>query len=210
MNSRHRSWLCQLAVVSWALVSVAFLCSGEATAQLAQAIPTKELVEPWNRAADVIRSLRPSFDTLDEREKLQLDREMSELDKTLAELESQEQTVAIKIVSYPEFAYVVSESSDLMAEQLTRVENRFAGMLDALSVSGRADVSAMRASLKSLREGLSNNKGLERDVLQALGSGSKNQIQSLAASWWEGSESVGRLREALATAKRELAISAAR
>jgi hypothetical protein len=192
------------------MVSAAFLCSGEATAQLAQAIPTKELVEPWNRAADVIRSLRPSFDTLDEREKRQLDRELSELDKNLAELESQEQTVAIKIVSYPEFAYVVSESSDLLAEQLTRVENGFAGMLDALSVSGRADVSAMRASLNSLRQSLSNDKRLERDVLQALGSGSKNQIQSLAASWWEGSESVGRLREALANAKRELAVSAAR
>ena len=192
------------------MVSVAFLCSGEATAQLAQAIPTKDLVEPWNRAADVIRSLRPWFDTLDEREKRQLDRELSELDKNLAELESQEQTVAIKIVSYPEFAYVVSESSDLMAEQLARIENGFAGMLDVLSVSARPDASAMGASLKVLRECLSKNKGLERDVLQALGSGSKSQIQSLAASWWEGSESVGRLREALATAKRELAVSAAR
>jgi hypothetical protein len=205
MDSQHRSGLFQLAVVGCAMVSVAFLCSGEASAQLTQAIPTKDLVEPWNRAADVIRSLRPSFGTLDEREKRQLDRELSELDKNLAELESQEQTVAIKIVSYPEFAYVVSESSDLMAEQLTRVENGFAGMLEALPVSGRPDASAMGASLKSLRDCLSKNKCLERDVLQALGSGSKNQIQSLAASWWEGSESVGRLREVVATARRELA-----
>ena len=83
-------------------------------------------------------------------------------------------------------------------------------MFDALSVSGRTDVLALKESLASLRGGLSSKNGLERDVLQALGSGSRNQIQSLAASWWDGSESVGRLREAVASARRELAIAAER
>jgi hypothetical protein len=157
-----------------------------------------------------MRSLTHSFVSVDEQEKRRLDRELSALDGELSELESEEQTVAIKIVSRPEFAYVVSENSDRMVKQLAAIEKRFDGMFDALSVSGRTDVLALKESLASLRGGLSSKNGLERDVLQALGSGSRNQIQSLAASWWDGSESVGRLREAVASARRELAIAAER
>ena len=208
MSPRRRTWLPRLGAVRWVVGSVALLCAAEATAQLAQAIGTNDLVEPWNRATVVIRSLTHSFALADEPEKRRLDGELSALDGELSELESEEQTVAIKIVSRPEFAYVVSENSDRMAKQLAGIEKRFDRMLDALSVSGRTDVLALKESLASLRRGLSSQNGLERDVLQALGSGSRNQIQSLAASWWDGSESVGRLREALAVARRELSIAA--
>ena len=210
ISPRRRTWLPRLAAVGWVVGSVALLCAAEATAQLTQAIGTKDLVEPWNRATEVMRSLTHSFTLVDERERRRLARELSALDGELSELESEEQTVAIKIVSRPEFAYVVSENSDRMAKQLAGIEKRFDGMFDALSVSGRTDVLALKDSLASLRGGLSSKNGLERDVLQALGSGSRNQIQSLAASWWDGSESVGRLREAVASARRELAIAAER
>ena len=209
-NAGQRTWPLRLAAVGWVAASVTLLCTAEATAQLAQAIGTKDLVEPWNRATEIMRSLTHSFASVDEQEKRRLDRELSALDGELSELESEEQTVALKIVSRPEFAYVVSENSDRMAKQLAGIEKGFDGVFDALSVSGRADVLALKESLASLRGGLSSKNGLERDVLQALGSGSRNQIQSLAASWWDGSESLGRLREAVAVARRELAIAAER
>jgi polyhydroxyalkanoate synthesis regulator phasin len=97
-----------------------------------------------------------------------LDRELSALDGELSELESEEQTVAIKIVSRPEFAYVVSENSDRLAKQLAGIEKRFDEMFDALSVSRRTDVLALKESLTALRTGLSAKNGLEHDVLQAL------------------------------------------
>jgi polyhydroxyalkanoate synthesis regulator phasin len=207
-NPGQRTWPLRLAAVGWVAASVALLCTAEATAQLAQAIGTKDLVEPWNRAAEIMRSLTHSFASVDEQEKRRLDRELSALDVELSELESEEQTVAIKIVSRPEFAYVVSENSDRLAKQLAGIEKRFDGMFDALSVSRRTDVLALKESLAALRTGLSTKNGLEHDVLQALGAGSRNQIQSLAASWWDGSESVGRLREGVAVARRELTIAA--
>jgi hypothetical protein len=206
-NPRHRSWLPRLTA-GCVVASVALLCTTQATAQLAQTIGTKDLVEPWNRGTEVMRSLTRSFVSVDEQEKRRLDRELGALDAELSELESEEQTVAIKIASYPEFAYIVSEHSDRMAGQLAAIEKRFDGMFVALSVSGRTDVLALKDSLASLRGGLSSKNGLERDVLQALGSGSRNQIQSLAASWWDGSESVGRLRGEVSSARRELAIAA--
>jgi hypothetical protein len=206
-NPRHRSWLPRLAA-GCVVASVALLCTTQATAQLAQTIGTKDLVEPWNRGIEVMRSLTPSFASVGEPEKRRLDRELRGLDGELSELESEEETVAIKVVSYPEFAYIVSEYADRLAKQVAAIEKRFEGMFDAFSVSERTDVLALKESLAALRGGLSSKNGLERDVLQALGSGSKNQIQSLAASWWEGSESVGRLRGEVASARRELAIAA--
>ena len=118
INPRQRTWLPRLAAFGWVVGSVALLCTTEATAQLTQAIGTKDLVEPWNRATEIMRSLTHSFASVDEQEKRRLDRELSALDGELSELESEEQTVAIKIVSHPEFAYVVSENSDRMAKQL--------------------------------------------------------------------------------------------
>ncbi|HMK20757.1 MAG TPA: hypothetical protein VK466_00395, partial [Terriglobales bacterium] len=56
----------------------------------------------------------------------------------------------------------------------------------------------------ALRRSLSEKNGLERDVLRALGSGGRNEIQGLAAQWWDGSESVGRLRETVAVLRRAL------
>ena len=207
-DPRQRTWFPRFSVFGCVVGSVCLLCAAEATAQLTQAIGTKDLLEPWKRATEIMRSLTHSFASVDAREKPRVDRELSALDGELSELESEEQTIAIKIVSRPEFAYVVSENSDRMVRHLAGIEKRFDGIFAAFSVSGRTDVLALKESLVALRTGLSGKNGLEHDVLQALGSGSRNQIQSLAASWWDGSESVGRLREVVAVARRELASAA--
>jgi len=195
----------RIAAHALALGWGALLCCGEAWGQLGQAIPTQSLVDPWNRAAEVLRSLEPQFGALVRPEKQRVERELSALDAELSHLESEEQTVAVKIVSNPEFAYVVSDSSQQIATQLGKIDKRFEMLFKALAVAERSDVLAMRSALASLRESLSVGNGLERDVLQALGSGSKVQIQALAGSWWDASESVGRLREAVALARRHLA-----
>jgi hypothetical protein len=58
---------------------------------------------------------------------------------------------------------------------------------------------ATQESLAALRRILEDKNRLERDVVRALGSGSKNEIQALASRWWAGAQSVEEVRGAVAT-----------
>ncbi len=189
-----------------AIALIAMLSAGKALAQLDQAIPAKDLVEPWDRAREVLLSRAHLFDAVDEQNRQRLDRELSALDDELSNLQSQEETVAIQIVSNPAFAFDVSLSSDQMSTQVSKIGKTLDVLFCDLMVCRRPDVLAVQESLDSLRQGLSDKNRLERDVLRALGSGSKNEIQALAARWWAGSESVGSLREAVVNMRRELAL----
>jgi hypothetical protein len=187
-----------------AIALIAMLSAGKAWAQLDQAIPAKDLVEPWDRAREVLLSLAHLFDVVDEQNRHRVERDLTALDDELSELESQEETVAIQIVSNPAFAFDVSLSSDRMSTELSEISKALDLLFRGLTISRRPDVLAVQESVDSLRRSLSDKNRLERDVLRALGSGSKNEIQALAARWWEGSESVGRLRETVAGMRREL------
>jgi hypothetical protein len=194
-----------LTVVGCALVLVAILRSGAGIAQPDQAISVKDLVDPWGRAKEVLLSLAPALDTIGERDaRSQLDHDLSRLDDELSALQSQEETVAIRIVSNPAFVYDVSLSSDQMSRQISLIGQSFDLLFSDLTVRQRSDVLAAQQSVESLRQALNDQNRLERDVIRAVGSGSKNEIQALAARWWAGAESVSSLREAVADARQRL------
>jgi len=195
-------------VTPCAVALIAVLNSGHGLAQLDQAITRKDLVEPWDQARAVLLSLTHSLDSFDQTDKQQLDQALGALDAQLSELQSQEETVAIGIVSKPEFAYIASANSDQLSRQVTQIGMSFTALFCGLKICQRPDVVAAQESVDALRRSLSEKNGLERDVLRALGSGGRNEIQGLAAQWWDGAESVGRLRETVAALRRALALSA--
>ena len=196
----------RLTAAKYAVVMLAIVNPAEGMAQMDQAITTKDLVEPWDRARAVLLSLAHSLDSFDEVHKRQLDRELGALDAQLSELQSQEEDVAIGIVSKPEFAYVAPASSHQLWKQVAQIGMSLTALFCGSTICQRPDVLGVQESVDTLRRDLSEKNGLERDVLQALGSGSRNEIQALAARWWEGSESVGKLREAVASLRRALAL----
>jgi hypothetical protein len=196
----------KLSTVGWTLLFIAIVRSGDATAQLDQAVSGKDLIDPWTRAKAVVLSLAPLFDTLGDQDKRsQIDRQLSRLDDELSRLQSQEETVAIRIVSNPAFAYDASLSSTEMSAQISGIEKSFDSLFRDLMVRQRPDVQAMQESVASLRRLLSNKNSLERDVVRAIASGGKNEIQALAARWWDGAESVGSVREAISDLRQRLA-----
>jgi len=196
----------KLSTVGWALLFIAIVRSGDASAQLDQAVSGKDLIDPWTRAKAVVLSLAPLFDTLaDQDKRSQVDRELSRLDDELSRLQSQEETVAIRIVSNPAFAYDASLSSSDMSILLSEIEASFDLLFRDLMVRQRPDVQAMQDSLASLRRLLSNKNSLERDVVRAIASGGRNEIQALAGRWWASAESVGSVREAISDLRRRLA-----
>jgi len=191
------------------MVCVAILSWGEAAAQLDQAITDKDLVDPWSRAKAVVLSLAGPIDTsVAHQQREQLDRDLSRLEDELAALQSQQETVAIRIVSNPAFVYDTSVSSREMSTQVAEIEASFDSLLGDLMVRQRPDVVAMQASLAALRRILEDKNRLERDVVRALGSGSKNEIQALASRWWAGAQSVEEARGAVADMRRRLAVPA--
>lgn len=182
------------------MVCLAILSWSEATAQLDQAITGKDLIEPWNRAKAVVLSLAALIDTSvaqDQRE--QLVRDLSKLEDELAALQAQQETVAIRIVSNPAFVYDTSVSSREMATQVAEIAASLDSLLGDLMVRERPDAVATQESLAALRRILEDKNRLERDVVRALGSGSKNEIQALASRWWAGAQSVEEVRGAVAT-----------
>ncbi|HTS55006.1 MAG TPA: hypothetical protein VMH26_17175 [Burkholderiales bacterium] len=190
----------------WAMLAcIAVLAPGDATAQLDQAISDKDLTDPWIRAKAVVLSLAPLLGALAEPDNLQVDSVLGQLDDQLAKLQEQEESAAIRIASNPAFAYDASLSAADMADQVSQIDQSFDSLFRDLMVRQRADVQAMQASLASLRRLLSDKNSLERDVVRAIAAGGKNEIQALAGRWWAASESVGSVREAISTVRRQLA-----
>jgi hypothetical protein len=184
---------------------MAMLGSGGVMAQLDEAVPGKDLVEPWNRVKAVVLSLPDSFRTVAEPDKRsRLDRKLSQLDDRLAALQAQEESVAVSIASNPGFAYDAALRSEQMSKQVSEIEESFDALLTELMLGDRPDVVAAQASLASLRQLLHENHRFERDVWRAIGSGGKNEIQALAARWWAGATSVESVREAIADVRQGL------
>jgi hypothetical protein len=196
----------KFGAVGCTLALIAILRSGDAMAQLDQAISGKDLLDPWIRAKAVMLSVAPLLDTLAEPDKRpQVEPQLTKLDDELSKLQSHEETVAIRIVSNPAFVYDASLSSSDMSTQVSEIEASFDLLFRDLMVHQRSDVRAMQESLASLRRLLSNRNSLERDVVRAIASGGRNEIQALAARWWDGAESVGSVREAISDLRRQLA-----
>lgn len=163
-------------------MALALGSSGPVQAQSDPAIAESALREPWVAQLRVLESLPgvASDQVLIE--------ELVGLERALGEYERQVDRVIDRIVGDPQFAYVADETSRALAQQLALVQGRFGAVYGALGIGDRADVREAQAALDALRRTLAAEKPFEKDVLQALGSGSRQQIVGLATRWWNGEE----------------------
>ena len=189
--------------VAGALLLLAIACPWRAAAQV-QAITENDLTEPWTRATAAVQSLASASAKLSASERGKLEQRLSKLDDSLARLQALEEKTAIRIVAVPEFAYSAAESSAEMSAQVAEISQRFDTLFRDTGLHDDANVRAMHTSLAALERLLADRNALEGDVIRAVGSGSKQLIQALAGQWWNGAESVGSLREALAAQRQKL------
>ena len=77
-----------------------------------------------------------------------------------------------------------------MSAQVVDIEKSFDALFGELKIRERPDVQAMQSSIDSLQRILSRQDRFERDVVRAIASGSKNEMQALAGQWWRVGESV--------------------
>jgi hypothetical protein len=174
-------------VTAW--MAVVLSASGAARAQSDAAIPESTLREPWVAQLRVIESV-PAVDPLP-RDAL------ADLESALGEYERQVDRVIDRIVGDPQFAYVADRISRDLALQVSRIHTRFAAVYVALGIVDRPDVRAAQESLERLHDVLSAEKPFEKDVLQALGSASRQQIVGLATRWWNGEERAIAVKQAV-------------
>lgn len=165
--------------------------SASVRAQSDPAIAESAMRDPWVAHLKVLESL-PTIGA-----DRNLAGELAELETALGEYERQVDRVIDRIVGDPQFAYVADETSRALAQQLAQVQLRFAAVYGVLDIGDRANVRAAQSALDALRATLAAEKPFEKDVLQALGSGSRQQIVGLATRWWNGEEQAIAVKKAV-------------
>jgi hypothetical protein len=158
-----------------------------AFAQIGQGITDEEMLGPWQDAAAAIGRLQSGAG---------LAAPLGQLDTVLADLQAQLEDTAVRIVARPEFAYDAAQWS----EELSRQVGKSGAALEAVFAAADAgdDGRAACDGVARLQATLAQRVRFERDVLSALGSGSKHAIQALARRWWTVSERVEDVRKAAA------------
>jgi hypothetical protein len=170
---------------------IATLGLGNAAAQIDQGLSDRELIDPWVRAKAVVLSLGPLLDGASANDQRgRLDADLVKLGNDLSILQTELEKVAIRIVTVPEFAYDAGNKSSELSAQVLDVANSFDSLFGELQIRERPDVQAMQGAMISLRRVLYKQDRFERDVVRAIASGSKNEMQALAGRWWKVGESV--------------------
>lgn len=186
-----------------ALLFAGVLGVGSAAAQLNAAISDGELQEPWMQSRAVVQSLVEAVRSeSDPARRARIDRDLDALERDLADLQGKVERMAIGIASNIGYAYTAAEASRELALDVGKVEAGFAALYAGFGVAQRADAVAAQAAIAALREILARERPFERDVTQAIGSGSKNAIQALAGRWWAAGEQVGETRKAVIEVRR--------
>lgn len=178
-----------------ALLAAGLLVAAPAFAQLGQAITDPELYEPWTLARDVAANL-PAVDGSN------LARDARTLDDALARLRARFEDIAVSIVARPEFPYDATQASAEMAGEVGAVLQAFDAWLGNFSAGDRAGAEPARRAIARQQQVLAQRTAFERDVMNAVGSGSKHAIQALSRRWWTASERVEEFRAALASRRK--------
>jgi len=187
-----------------AVLAAILLWSGSAAAQSDQAISEATLREPWNQQLAVLRSLSGPITAAKPDLLTPLGDALARLQGALGGYEQQVDQVIDRIIGDPQFAYIATETSQALSERVAEVHARFNDLYTALGVQGRGDVRAAQASLDTLRKILQDKTPFERDVLLALGSGSRQKIVELATRWWNGEERAIAVKKLVAELRQEL------
>ena len=194
----------RVGVILGAMAFAAFFGSGSAAAQMNAAISDGELQDPWIQSQAVMRTLADAVETEDDpARRAQIDRDLDVLERDLGELQTRVEGMAIGIASNIGYAYGAAEASRELALHVGKVEADLAVVYGGFGLAQRADAVAAQAAIAVLREILARERPFERDVTQAIGSGSKNAIQALAGRWWAASERIGEARDAVIALRRQ-------
>lgn len=186
-----------------ALALLLLLGAGSATAQMNVAISDAELQDPWVQSRAVVRTLAGAVESEDDPvRRMQAGSELDALARDLAEVQKGFEGMAIGIASNIGYAYIAAQASRELALEVGKVEADLAALYAGFGVAQRADAVAAQAAIAALREILARERPFERDVTQAIGSGSRNAIQALAGRWWAASEQVGETRDAVIALRR--------
>jgi len=177
----------RLLVTTW--LALVLGASGIAHAQTDPAIPESTLRDPWVAHLQVVGALPETGP--ESRDAL------ADLEAALGEYERQVDRVIDRIVGDPQFAYVATETSRDLAQQLSQVHARFAAVYGTVGIADRSDAREAQIALDRLRQVLADERPFEKDVLQALGSGSRQQIVGLATRWWNGEERMIAVKKAV-------------
>jgi len=181
----------RLSAIGCLVAFIAILRPGMATAQIDQGLSDQELIDPWLRAKAVVLTLAPLLETIGAKDQRgRVDANLSKLVNELSNLQAELEKVAIRMVAVPEFAYEASHTSSELSQQVLEIEISFDSLFGELKICERPDVQAMQRSVSSLQQVLNKPDRFERDVIRAIASGSKNEMQALAGQWWRVGESV--------------------
>jgi hypothetical protein len=184
-------------------LALALLCTLSASPLKAQAITEAQLRAPWEQHLLVLQSMSTTIAAAagEERRAALADR-LARLQVGLGEYETQVDQVIDRVIADPQYAYIADKTSHELSVQLGDVHARFAAFYSASAAGERPDVQAAQAALDELRRILAGKSAFERDMLTALGSGSRQLIVELATRWWKGEEQaiavkklVGELRQ---------------
>ena len=170
---------------------IAVLGLGKATAQIDQGLSDQELIDPWLRAKAVVLSLAPLLDTPaanDQRGRL--DADLSKLADELSKLaggagkgrHSHRGRPGVRLRSEPHVVRAVAAGAR-HREELRRAVRRVEDPRTS-RCPGHAKLHALSAADPQ------QTGSFERDVIRAIASGSKNEMQALAGQWWRVGESV--------------------
>lgn len=196
--------MARAGAIMGAMTCAVLLGAGSAAAQMNAAISDGELQGPWVQSGAVVRTLAAAVESEDDPARsLQAGHDLDALEHDLAQLQARVESVAIGIASNIGYAYIAEEASRELALNVGKVEADFAALYAGFGVERRADAVAAQAAIAALREILARERPFERDVTQAIGSGSKNAILALAGRWWAAGERVGEARDAVIALRRQ-------
>ena len=192
------------STLTGALGIVVMAYASSAGAQLSSAITESDLVRPWEQHLAVLQSVPDSATSAGEAAAAPgFNEALSSLEVKISEFEAEVTELINRLAGDPQFPYVVLDTSTTLSTRLVAVHTAFDAAYAAMGVAARDDARAAQASLDSLREILQKRTPLERDVVNALGSGSRQQIVALATRWWHSEEKAAEVRERVSKLRRQ-------
>ncbi len=192
-------------VLQMVAVFVLAMSGPHAHAQFGGAISESQLTGPWEKHLTALRGLENQILNLPEGDaRTAVEEALFALESEIGTYESQVGEVINRLAGDPQFSYVADQTSLELSRQLDVIHGLFETMYGALQATEREDVRAAQESLDKIRTVLRQKREFEMDVVNALGSGQRQNIVGLATRWWHGEEKAAQLREYISALRPKL------
>ena len=187
------------------VVTLTLCATARAQLNATPAISESELKQPWEQHLAVLQSLPDSaLNAEDTQYRDGLVNALSSVESQIGEFEGEVDEVINRIAGDPQFIYVAEQASYALSQRLAKVHTQFGVLYTTLAIEEREDVRSAQASLDALRDILQKRQPFERDLLNAFGSGSSQQIIGVMTRWWYGEEQAIRVKNHLSQMRQQL------